>query len=236
MEYYIQLLIILVLVCLMIHLLYNYNMKIVYQHTIIQHSFKNNKYIIYEINNVLNKDECNLIIQTSKDRLVRSSVISTNPVSDIRTSKNTFLHKSNEEIPINEILKKIDILTTKISGKPMENQEPLQVVKYDKNQQYKNHYDCCVPHESELCIEDAKRFGYRHSTLLLYLNDVNQGGETDFPLLNYKFKPKMGCGIFFFNLVKDESKFNVLSKHAGLPPLQDEKWVCNKWIRTKKYS
>lgn len=235
MDYFIQLLIILVLVCLLIHALYNYRIDTKYKHTLTQHSFNNNEYIIYEIDNVLTKAECELIIQTSKDRLVRSSVISTNPISDIRTSKNTFLHKSKEKIPINDILEKIDNLTVKISGKPIENQEPLQVVKYNKNQQYKNHYDCCVPHDSELCIEDARKFGYRHSTFLLYLNDVENGGETSFPLLNYKFKPRMGCGIFFFNLNKDESKFNVLSKHAGLPPLQDEKWVCNKWIRTKQY-
>ena len=236
MDYFIQLLIILVLVCLMIHIFYNSHIDIAYKHTIIQHSFNKNKYIIYEIKNVLNKEECDIIMQISKNRLVRSSVISNNPISDIRTSKNTFLHKSNEKLPINDILEKIDNLTVKISGKPIENQEPLQVVKYDKDQQYKSHYDCCVPHESELCIEDAKKFGYRHSTFLLYLNDVEHGGETEFPLLKYKFKPKMGCGIFFFNLVKDESKFHVLSKHAGLPPLQDEKWVCNKWVRTKRYN
>lgn len=235
MKYYLQLVIIFVLISLIIQLVYNYNINTVYKHTIKHHSFNNNQYVIYEIDNVLNEQECDLIIQTSKDRLVRSSVISSNPISNIRTSKNTFLHKSNSKSEIDDILNKIDILTTKISGKPMENQEPLQVVKYNKDQQYKDHYDCCVPHDSELCIEDAKKFGYRHSTFLLYLNDVTNGGETSFPLLNYKFEPKMGCGIFFFNLVKDESKFNVLSKHAGLPPLRGEKWVCNKWIRTKKY-
>jgi len=220
----------------MMHLLYNWCIHSTYKQTIIQHTFDNNKYIIYEINNILNKKECDLIIHASKDQLVRSSVISDKPISEIRTSKNTFLHKSNVKSPINDVLNKIDRLTVKFSGKPMENQEPLQVVKYEKNQQYKCHYDCCVPHDLELCVEDAKRFGYRHSTFLLYLNDVEYGGETEFPLLNYRFKPKMGCGIFFFNLVKDESKFHVLSKHAGLPPLRDEKWVCNKWIRTKKYN
>ena len=147
-------------------------------HNITKHFFKNNQYLIFEIDNLLNKDECDLLIKHAK---------------------------------------------------------PLQIVKYSPHQEYKSHYDCCVPMNSPMCLNDAKSHGYRHSTLLIYMNDVDIGGETEFPLLNYKFTPKLGKAIFFFNLTKNEDSFHTLSKHAGLPPTHGDKWICNKWIRTQPY-
>jgi len=210
--------------------------EIAYKQTINKHVFNNNEYVIFEIDNVLTPNECSMLITTAQPKLTRSGVISKNPISNVRTSYNTFLHEQFESERVKQIIQKINDLTTKLSNKPKENQEPLQVVKYDKEQYYKEHFDCCVPFESPLCKQDNMSHGYRHSTLLLYLNDVNDGGETYFPMINHKFKPKMGSAVFFFNLNKAETKHHPLSKHAGLPPKKGDKWICNKWIRTKKYN
>lgn len=206
-------------------------------HNITKHFFKNNQYLIFEIDNLLNKDECDLLIKHANPRLERSSTISSTPISNVRTSYNTFLHSKDHSLSsdVKNILHKIDTITNKLSGKPVENQEPLQIVKYSPHQEYKSHYDCCVPMNSPMCLNDAKSHGYRHSTLLIYMNDVDIGGETEFPLLNYKFTPKLGKAIFFFNLTKNEDSFHTLSKHAGLPPTHGDKWICNKWIRTQPY-
>lgn len=209
--------------------------RIFYKQHINKHIFNNNEYVIYEINNVISPIECKILIDTSTPKLKRSGVISKNPISEVRTSYNTFLHLRNESSQVQKILNRINDLTMKLSNKPVENQEPLQVVKYTKDQYYKEHYDCCVPFESPLCKTDNENNGFRHSTLLIYLNDVEEGGETEFPIINYKFKPKLGSAIYFFNLNKNETNFHPSSKHAGLPPIKGEKWVCNKWIRTKKY-
>lgn len=203
---------------------------------IFKHMFNNNQYIIYEVCDVLTHQECQVLITNSIPTLHRSSVISHNPISDVRTSQNTFLHNNTSNAELSNVLAKIEDITHKMSGKSIRNQEPLQVVKYTKNQYYKPHYDCCVPLNSPMCLKDSHLHGYRHSTLLLYLNDVEEGGETEFPLIKYKFKPKMGCGIFFFNLTKNEKNYHYLSKHAGLSPIKGDKWVCNKWIRTTEYS
>jgi prolyl 4-hydroxylase len=199
--------------------------------------FKNNNYVVFTIDNVLNDNECSIIIEASKPIMVRSSVISEKAVSNVRTSYNAFLRNEShlDNIELINVLNKLDKLAERVSKKPLQNQEPLQVVKYTKDQEYKAHYDCCVPVESTMCIQDKKKHGFRHSTFLIYLNDVEKGGETEFPLLNYKFKPTKGTAIFFYNLLPDESSFHKLSKHAGLPPIKGEKWVCNKWIRTKQY-
>jgi prolyl 4-hydroxylase len=236
MEYIIQILILIILVCFFFHSMF-IQTKYIYKHNMTKHTFKNNTYTVFTIDNILNDNECSLIINISKPRLIKSSVISTTQNSNVRTSYNTFLKKEshyyNKEVI--KVLEKLDKLANKLSQKPIDNQEPLQVVKYNEKQEYKAHYDCCVPMETTLCMEDTKKYGLRHSTLLIYLNDVEKGGETEFPLINYKFIPKKGTGIFFYNLVPNESSFHKLSKHAGLPPKYGEKWVCNKWIRTKPY-
>lgn len=205
------------------------------KYNIVKHVFRQGKYIVYEIKNILSKEECLLVINEARPDLKRSGIMSKEGVSNIRTSTNTFLHKQKvKQKKITNILDKIDTITEKLSGKPKENQEPLQVVNYAKGQEYKEHYDCCVPLNSTICKNDRNRLGLRHSTFLIYLNDVERGGETYFPNLNYKFKPTTGNAIFFFNLTRAEDSFNDFSKHAGLPT-DHEKWVCNKWIRTQEY-
>ncbi|QOI90270.1 putative prolyl 4-hydroxylase [Pyramimonas orientalis virus] len=237
MECFVQILIIIILTYFVFNLTFT-SPKYIYKHTLTKHSFANNKYFIFTINNVLLDEECSVIINTARPKLKRSTVISNNNVSNIRTSQSAFLRRessSNDPVLI-KLLEKLDNMAQRLSGKPLKNQEPLQVVKYDKNQEYKPHYDCCVPLESTLCKADAQKHGYRHSTFLVYLNDVEKGGETEFPLINYKFVPKKGTAIFFLNLTPNEQTFHELSKHAGLPPLIGEKWICNKWIRTRKYN
>lgn len=228
--------ILLILIGFGIHLCMRHNIQSS-TYTILKHSFNRGSYNIFEFHNILTKEECSIIINEARPDLKRSGIMSETNISTIRTSTNTFLHKdTSKNIKLINILNKIDKITEQISGKPKQNQEPLQVVKYTKDQEYKEHYDCCVPFDSKICQNDRKNFGLRHSTFLIYLNDVEKGGETNFPKLNYKFSPKMGNAIFFFNLNQKEDYFNELSKHAGLPPNKNEKWVCNKWIRTKQYN
>lgn len=230
--------IIIILTCLGVYLYHFHYVKTAdpYRIRVIKNTFLNGTYNVYEITNILSEEECKLIIQEATPKLTRSGVMAKQSVSNIRTSTNTFLHIDNLRMQrVKEILTKINKLSEKFSGKPQHNQEPLQVVRYTKDQEYKPHYDCCVPLESTICTNDRNRFGLRHSTFLIYLNNVEKGGFTAFPKLNHRFEPKMGNAIFFFNLTPDESTFHEHSQHAGLPPLVGEKWVCNKWVRTQAY-
>ena len=131
--------------------------------------------------------------------------------------------------------------------------ENIQVVRYHPNQEYKHHYDICHPiqgHAEHLktCKQDYKKYNsLRYATILFYLNDGYEGGETYFPKLNKKIKPKKGKALIFFNCnLNKDTKNNGLcdviynSEHAGLPVKvskntnqSNEKWIANVWIRTK---
>lgn len=105
--------------------------------------------------------------------------------------------------------------------------EPLQLVHYEEGQQYTPHHDFVMPGMINL---QPSRF----ATILLYLNDDMEGGETSFPLWVHgkdepdtlKVKPEKGKAILFYNLLPD-GNYDQLSMHAAMPVTKGEKWLTN---------
>ena len=56
--------------------------------------------------------------------------------------------------------------------------------------------DSCTMHDDGQCPVPPNN-GLRYLTLLYYLNDVETGGETHFPVQNTKITPKQGRAILF---------------------------------------
>lgn len=216
---------------------------------------ENNFY--FEIDNVLTDDECDKLINDSSYKLSRSKVMSLNKnnkyedaVDDVRTSHHTWLNKSRHK----DIIQKVENLVNrfiknKISSKQFED---IQVARYKPSQEYKQHYDICHPKQAhkehiETCKQEYKKYNsVRYITVILYLNDGFNDGETYFPRLNKKVKPKKGKALVFFNCnLNNTTHKNGMcdvienSEHAGLPVGKDnknnknEKWIANIWIRTK---
>lgn len=62
----------------------------------------------------------------------------------------------------------------------------------------------------------------RQLAALFYLNDVEQGGETDFPYLDVRVKPRKGRLCLFPPF--------WTHKHAGLPPISNTKYIISTWL------
>ena len=98
---------------------------------------------------------------------------------------------------------------------------------------YKPHYDAF-----DTASSDGRRFaqngGQRVCTVLVYLNDVENGGETSFSKLGLRVKPRKGTALVFFPATLD----GVLDQHYlhAAEPAQDLKWVSQIWIRQKAYN
>jgi prolyl 4-hydroxylase len=193
--------------------------------------YTNDDYIYPTIyNNFINKKEAEYIIQNAKNNFEPSMVSSKNGNLDesVRKSKTAWIDKHDP------IIKNIILRLCKIVNEPFENTEDLQVVKYDKNGFYKQHYDSCCE-LSDRCIEFNKYGAQRKITMLIYLNDDFKEGGTYFPKLNKTFKPLKYSGILFYTLGKNSRKCHINSLHAGLPISSGEKYICNIWIREKKF-
>jgi prolyl 4-hydroxylase len=60
----------------------------------------------------------------------------------------------------------------------------------------------------------------RQYTFFVYLHDVASGGETHFPQLAFKMKPKKDAALFGENHETTHSRHHEDSLHAGLPVLE----------------
>lgn len=88
--------------------------------------------------------------------------------------------------------------------------EPIQILKYSPGQRYVDHHDYS-PNVPRVC------------SALLYLNDVEKGGETEFVNFGIKISPKRGRLVIFPS--------NYAYQHAALSPKTGTKYVSVFWMR-----
>lgn len=120
-----------------------------------------------------------------------------------------------------------------LAGVPMANAEPLTILRYGPGQEYKAHMDYLVgPATGE---QMQRTGGQRLVTAFVYLNDVQQGGETDFPELGARISPSSGRAVKFFNLTP-AGEPNPRTLHAGCPVIKGEKWLATYWFRERAFS
>jgi prolyl 4-hydroxylase len=116
-------------------------------------------------------------------------------------------------------------------GVPAAQFEPLNVLHYGVGQQYAPHWDFLDP-SSLAHAEVIRTQGQRIKTVLVYLNDGYESGETDFPHLGIHFRGRPGEGLWFDNVGPDGQP-DPRTLHAGLPPLRGEKWLLSQWVRDR---
>lgn len=165
----------------------------------------NNNYKIIQIKSYLTPEECDQIIDTSnKFQLIDSETISDNGnvTSDYRKSRQTWLTDEHHHL-VDRLSKFSKIIT----NYPVDNMEQLQYVHYDTSGYFNEHYDPDVRNNS---TKD------RIFTIIFYLNDVEEGGETYFKNIDTYIKPQKGDCVIFKSL--DENG-NILSNslHQGMP-------------------
>lgn len=182
-------------------------------------------YDIQEIPNFLTHEECDYIIKLSLNNLTPSKVYGG---SDDNFDENT--RKSNQcwLDDSNEVIKNISDKIKNYTNTHKNNHEQLQVVQYPTGGFFNPHYDACDG-EPEFCKRLNSNHGPRLYTLLIYLNDDYEGGETNFPKINKSVKPQKGKAVLFKN-VDENGSLIFESFHGGMPVKNGEKWIANKWI------
>jgi prolyl 4-hydroxylase len=181
---------------------------------------------------VLSDAECDELIRRSADKLQRSTTV--DPVHGgyeviaARSSEGTYF-------PVNadDFIARLDRRIAELMNCPVENGEGLQVLHYGEGGEYQPHFDYFTPgdpgSETQMVVG-----GQRVSTLLIYLNDVAQGGATVFPTLGLRVNPKKGMAVYF-EYSNGDGDVDPLTLHGGEPVEKGEKWIITKWMRQRRY-
>ncbi|KAG6430567.1 hypothetical protein SASPL_108637 [Salvia splendens] len=192
------------------------------------------------------KEECEYLISIAQPHMEKSTVVDTETGksrdSRVRTSYGTFLTRGRDKI-VQRIEKRIADFTFL----PVEHGEGLQVLHYEPGQKYEPHYDYFLDEYN------TQNGGQRIATVLMYLSDVEEGGETVFPAAKGNFssvpywnelsecgkgglsvRPKMGDALLFWSM-KPDATLDSSSLHAGCPVIKGNKWSSTKWIRVHEH-
>lgn len=187
---------------------------------------KTNKAEIYSIDNFLNHEETKEVISLIKTRLRPSTIASSQAETDqsYRTSKTCDLGNLDDKL-----LKDIDRRICNVLGIHHKFSEVIQGQFYEIGEEFKSHTDFF---EKDQMQEYGGDRGQRTYTFMVYLNDVEEGGETEFLELKHTFKPKNGSAIAWNNLTKDGLP-NPNTLHRAHPVIKGNKAVITKWFREK---
>lgn len=186
--------------------------------------------------NFLDDGMCNLLIESAKDIMKESTVIDGDGLASVNHD-----HRNSKSIAltVNEIGDlAIDIKhrIASLTGFHESQFEQIVVHKYSIGQEFKLHSDFFGESEDETfqknIVERCKYGGNRISTVIVYLNDVEEGGQTWFPWLHLIIPPNKGT-LVQFNYNYDDWLLNLKTQHHGLPVLKGEKWIFTIWIRER---
>ncbi|XP_050363905.1 probable prolyl 4-hydroxylase 9 isoform X2 [Argentina anserina] len=189
-------------------------------------------------------EQCESVIRAAKAKLRPSTLAlrkgeTVESTKGTRTSSGTFISASEDETGI------LDIIEQKIARAtmlPRDHGEAFNVLRYEIGQKYDSHYDAFNPDEY------GKQQSQRFASFLLYLSDVEEGGETMFPFENgsnmdigydykkcigLKVKPRQGDGLLFYSVLPNGT-IDQTSLHGSCPVIRGEKWVATKWIRNQE--
>lgn len=179
------------------------------------------------------------------------------------------LNDKADKDPVLKRVKRRIAEVTQMSVLQIEHSEDLQVVKYQRGGHYHAHYDSSVSQEmieKRCCgkfqdIQKSTCLLCRYITILFFLNNVTEGGETAFPVAdreelfvgqNYStnlskhcnraslvVKPVKGSALLWYNNVLDEEsgkmgEVDMLTLHGGCDVIEGEKWIANLWLNAPR--
>jgi prolyl 4-hydroxylase len=138
----------------------------------------------------------------------------------VRSSDAAMFGVYAEDLVINALNRRI----AAASGTRLDQGEPLQLLRYRPGGEYKPHMDALPAEPNQRIL-----------TMLVYLSDDYEGGETSFPNTGLSFRGRTGDALLFRNAGPD-GRADPLSLHAGLPVIRGTKYLASRWMRADTFT
>jgi len=170
---------------------------------------------------LLTANECAEVANSVHDILAPAVVADPNtgrPIAHpVRTSDGAVVGPTRENL----VIRAINLRLAAITATDVSQGESLMVLRYAPGQQYRPHMDT-LPNVTN----------QRVMTMLIYLNEDYEGGETRFEASGLTIKGRVGDAIVFDNVSPDGAP-DRMSLHTGMPVLRGTKWLATRWIRAR---
>jgi prolyl 4-hydroxylase len=121
------------------------------------------------------------------------------------------------------VVRALNLRIAAASGTAVAQGEALTILRYAPGQRFGLHSDIL-----------GRTRNQRVATMLLYLNDAFEGGETTFPDHQLVVKPRAGDALLFLNTLPD-GRPDPRKRHTGQPVVRGVKWLATRWIRQRPF-
>jgi prolyl 4-hydroxylase len=138
----------------------------------------------------------------------------------VRRSSGTFFSIFDEDLVVNALNRRIAAASGTTAGQG----EPLQLLRYEPGNEYKTHLDALHGEQNQRIL-----------TVLVYLTEGYDGGETHFPRTGLSYKGGIGDALLFRNVTED-GRPDRMAEHAGRPVLKGVKIIASRWVRAQPFA
>ncbi|MCX7864254.1 MAG: 2OG-Fe(II) oxygenase [Novosphingobium sp.] len=182
---------------------------------------------LYALSGFLDADECRHLIGLIDAVAKPSQIFEEVYQENYRTSY------SGDVDPNDSFVKMIERRLSDLLGLDPSWGESVQGQRYEPGQEFKAHCDW-FDTRARYWKEEVRRGGQRSWTAMAFLNDVEEGGATEFPRLGISIPPQQGA-LLIWNNADYNGVPNDATLHAATPVVRGVKYVITKWFRTRPW-
>ncbi|MDO7843535.1 prolyl hydroxylase family protein [Sphingomonas immobilis] len=177
---------------------------------------------LYYYPDFLDAAQCGALVRMI-DAKRRPSTVLSEANADYRTSESCDMDRWSEDVrPTDEAI-------AALLGLDPVHGETMQGQRYAPGQQFRAHNDYFREDQPYWPAMQASG-GQRTWTAMIYLNEVEEGGATWFPLAGLRINPKRGLLLAWNNMNRDGSP-NEKTMHEGVAVMRGTKYIVTKWFR-----
>lgn len=190
---------------------------------------------VFGVRGFLPRNVCEWLILTSAMRLQTATIFMANGTRAPDPARNNMAATLNS-LEGDLIQQLVSRRIAQATNAPVAYHEPINVLRYKPGEEYRPHFDFFRPEgeEGRSYAAEIADLGQRAITVLVYLSDGYEGGETVFPRLDLKLKGAVGDALLFWS-ISETGELEKNSLHAGAAVTSGEKWLLSQWIREKPH-
>ena len=178
---------------------------------------------LYLYQGFLSAADCNTMIAKIDADAVPSTLYKGTEPEGFRTSYSCHLNRWDA------FISKVEARMSDVLGIDNTYAETMQGQRYQVGQEFKAHHDFFHPTQ-DYWAHEGRSGGQRSWTAMIFLNEPEEGGTTEFPHLGLGVRPQAGM-MLIWNNVKPDGTLNYKTLPTGTPVVRGVKHVITKWYR-----